>query len=147
LLDKIEQERASGKPRREAIIDGGAIRLIPVLMTAITFTAAFIPPMFAPPTGMDRFTPIATALIGAIISSTALSLIMVPVAYSMLDDAKEYLRKVYGAGPALSRVPVAVAGGYGDNGNLSLSGDIGENGANELGRESTAKTERGNREI
>jgi len=110
LLDKIEQERAAGKPRREAIIDGGAIRLIPVLMTTITFTAAFIPPMFAPPTGMDRFTPIATALIGAIISSTALSLITVPVVYSLLDDAKEYLKKVYGARPAPSRVPVAGVG-------------------------------------
>ncbi|MDR4483947.1 MAG: efflux RND transporter permease subunit [Nitrospirales bacterium] len=104
LLDKIEQERAEGKPRREAIISGGTIRLIPVLMTAITFTAAFIPPMFAPPTGMDRFRPIATALIGAMISSTALSLIMVPVTYSLLDDAKEYLQKVFGARPAPAEV-------------------------------------------
>jgi len=103
LLDKIEQERAEGKSRREAIISGGAIRLIPVLMTSITFVAAFIPPMFAPPTGMDRFRPIATALIGAIISSTALSLIMVPVTYSLLDDAKEYLQKVFGARPGAAR--------------------------------------------
>jgi len=108
LLDKIEHERAAGKPRREAIINGGAIRLIPVLMTAITFTAAFIPPMFAPPTGMDRFRPIATALIGAIISSTALSLIVVPVVYSLLDDAKEFLRKVFGVPPATPGVSILV---------------------------------------
>ncbi|MFB3071541.1 MAG: efflux RND transporter permease subunit, partial [Nitrospirales bacterium] len=107
LLDKIEQERAAGKPRREAIINGGTIRLIPVLMTAITFTAAFIPPMFAPPTGMDRFRPIATALIGAIISSTALSLIVVPVVYSLLDDAKEFLRKVFGVPPATPGVSIS----------------------------------------
>lgn len=100
LLDKIEHERATGMPRTEAIINGGTVRLIPVLMTAITFTAAFIPPMFAPPTGMDRFRPIATALIGAIISSTALSLIVVPVAYSLLDDVKEYLKKVFGTSQA-----------------------------------------------
>ncbi len=99
LLDKVEQERAEGKSVRDAIISGGTIRLIPVLMTSITFIAAFIPPMFAPPTGMDRFRPIATALIGAIISSTALSLIMVPVTYSLLNDAKEYLGKVFGARP------------------------------------------------
>lgn len=118
LIDKIEQERAEGKSRREAIINGGTIRLIPVLMTAITFTAAFIPPMFAPPTGMDRFRPIATALIGAMISSTALSLIVVPVTYTLLDDFKEFLRKVYTAKspPAVrweSRPALAPAGGDG----------------------------------
>ncbi len=74
-------------------------------MTTITFVAAFIPPMFAPPTGMDRFRPIATALIGAIISSTALSLIVIPVTYTLLDDAKEYLQKVFGARPGTSGGP------------------------------------------
>ena len=117
LLDKIEQERAEGKSRREAIISGGTIRLIPVLMTAITFVAAFIPPMFAPPTGMDRFRPIATGLIGAMISSTALSLIMVPVTYSLLDDAKEYLRNVFGARPGASGVPAMASGGSDGDGN------------------------------
>ena len=105
LLDKIEHERALGKPRKEAILEGGTIRLIPVLMTSITFAAAFIPPMFAPPTGMDRFRPIATALIGAITSSTLLSLIVVPVTYSLLDDAKELLKKVYGVKPEPGGTP------------------------------------------
>jgi len=116
LLDKVEQERAAGKSRREAIISGGTIRLIPVLMTAITFTAAFIPPMFAPPTGMDRFRPIATALIGAIISSTALSLIVVPVVYSLLDDAKEFLRKVFGVYPLPSDDEMLIVGNGDGNG-------------------------------
>ncbi|WP_447973849.1 efflux RND transporter permease subunit [Nitrospira sp. Kam-Ns4a] len=102
LIDIIEQQRAEGLSRREAVINGGAIRLIPVLMTAITFTAAFIPPMFAPPTGMDRFRPIATALIGAMVSSTALSLIVVPVTYTLLDDLKEFLCRVYTAKPVMA---------------------------------------------
>ena len=95
------------KRRRQAIINGGTIRLIPVLMTAITFTAAFIPPMFAPPTGMDRFRPIATALIVAIISSTALRLIVVPVVYSVFDDANAFLRKVFGVPPATPGVSIS----------------------------------------
>ncbi|MBI4545625.1 MAG: efflux RND transporter permease subunit [Gemmatimonadetes bacterium] len=108
LTDKIEAERRSGKSRRDAILTAGPIRLIPVLMTAITFTAAFIPPMFAPPTGMDRFRPIATALVGAMISSTALSLIVVPVFYSIFDDVKEFLFQVYSAKPAPRLAPAPV---------------------------------------
>jgi HAE1 family hydrophobic/amphiphilic exporter-1 len=111
LTDKIEQERKAGKSRRDAIITAGPIRLIPVLMTAITFTAAFIPPMFAPPTGMDRFRPIATALVGAMVSSTALSLIMVPVFYTIFDDIKEFLARVYTAKPAARLAPAVADAG------------------------------------
>jgi HAE1 family hydrophobic/amphiphilic exporter-1 len=106
LTDMIEHERKAGKSRRDAILTAGPVRLIPVLMTAITFTAAFIPPMFAPPTGMDRFRPIATALVGAMVSSTALSLIMVPVFYTIFDDIKEFLTRVYTAKPARRFAPV-----------------------------------------
>ncbi|MBI2537359.1 MAG: efflux RND transporter permease subunit, partial [Gemmatimonadetes bacterium] len=108
LTDKIEQERKAGRSRRDAILTAGPIRLIPVLMTAITFTAAFIPPMFAPPTGMDRFRPIATGLVGAMISSTVLSLIVVPVFYTIFDDIKEFLVSVYKAKPAVELVPAPV---------------------------------------
>ncbi len=65
-------------------------------MTTLTTAMAFVPPMFAPPTGMDRFSPIATGLIGGLVAATIPSLLVVPVLYSLLDDIKEFLAGVYG---------------------------------------------------
>ncbi len=96
LVDKIVQNRQAGMSRREAIIDAGVTRLRPVLMTTLTTAMAFVPPMFAPPTGMDRFSPIATGLIGGLVAATIPSLLVVPVLYSLLDDIKEFLAGVYG---------------------------------------------------
>lgn len=99
LIDKLVQTREAGVDRRRAVLTAGPIRLRPVLMTAMTAAAAFIPPAFAPPTGMDRFRPIASVLVGALISSTTLGLIIVPTFYTILDDAAQFLRKVYTGKP------------------------------------------------
>ena len=95
LVDKVEYERRRGRSRREAILIAGPTRLRPILMTSLTTAAAFIPPMFAPPTGMDRYMPIATGMVGAIVTSTVLTLIVVPVVYTIFEDAKEFLRSLY----------------------------------------------------
>ncbi len=103
LVDKIVQLRAEGYSRREAILTAGPIRLRPVLMTTLTTAASFIPPMFAPPTGMDRFRPITTGIVGALASSLVLSLIVIPVLYTLLDDAKEWLAKIYAPKPMVEK--------------------------------------------
>jgi HAE1 family hydrophobic/amphiphilic exporter-1 len=132
LVDKTDQLRKEGMSRREAIVTAGPIRLRPVLMTYMTTTAAFVPPMFAPPTGMDRFTPIAWGIVGAMSSSLLLSLLTVPVFYSILDDLKEFLRALYSkpvpvgapeAAPAmgLTARPVLVGGGDGGGGDGPLA--------------------------
>jgi HAE1 family hydrophobic/amphiphilic exporter-1 len=95
LVDLTDELRKEGMSRREAIVTAGPIRLRPVLMTFMTTAAAFVPPMFAPPTGMDRFTPIAWGLVGAMASSLVLSLLTVPVFYSLLDDLKEFLKALF----------------------------------------------------
>ena len=105
LVDKIEHERAQGKSRREAILIAGPIRLRPIIMTAGTTAAAFLPPMFAPPAGMDRFMPIATAMVGAIATSTVLTLIVVPVVYDIFEDVKEFFRKLYSKETSESKIP------------------------------------------
>lgn len=99
LLDKIVQLREGGMERREACIQGCRFRFRAVLITTITTIVSFIPPMLAPPTGMDRFKPIVTGIVGAMVSSTLLTLISAPVSYTLLDDLREFLRKVYGAAP------------------------------------------------
>jgi HAE1 family hydrophobic/amphiphilic exporter-1 len=126
LIDKTEQLIKEEKmDRRRAITTAGPIRLRPVLMTTLTTAAAFIPPMFAPPTGMDRFRPIATAIIGALVSSTLLSLVAVPVFYSIFDDIGEFLRRLFAGEaeaearevPRLQEAPTpALVGGDGSAG-------------------------------
>ncbi len=95
LTDKIHELRAAGLDRLRAVLVAGPVRLRPVLMTALTTSGAFIPPMFAPPTGMDRFRPIATVIVGALVSSTTLGLIVVPTVYTVLDDIRKFLKYVY----------------------------------------------------
>jgi HAE1 family hydrophobic/amphiphilic exporter-1 len=107
LTDKIEELRKAGLDRRRAILTAGPVRLRPVLMTALTTAGAFIPPMFAPPTGMDRFRPIATVIVGALVSSTTLGLIIVPTIYSILDDIRKILVRVYTGIWEKEPVPVA----------------------------------------
>lgn len=126
LVDKITQLRQEGMDRREAIALAGATRLRPILMTTITTAASFVPPMFAPPTGMDRFRPIATGIIGALVASAALSLLLVPVFYTLLEDLKVFLARVYGAKPVPTSAalaapawePAMVGGGDGADGRL-----------------------------
>lgn len=96
LVDKIRQLREDeGMSLYDAVVTAGPIRLRPVMMTTITTVAAFVPPMFAPPTGMDRFIPITSAIIGGMVSSTLLSLIVVPVFYASLEEVREFLKKIY----------------------------------------------------
>jgi len=104
LVEKITQLEAAGLDRRRAVLVASPIRLRPVLMTTLTTASAFIPPMFAPPTGMDRFRPISTAIVGALVSSTALGLITVPVIYTVLDDIRQFLRWIYAGTPFARRV-------------------------------------------
>lgn len=95
LVDKIVQLRREGMGLRDAILTAGPIRLRPVIMTSITTIAAFVPPMFAPPTGMDRFRPICTGIVGALVSSLLLSLIVIPVLYAIMDDIRRFLSAIY----------------------------------------------------
>lgn len=104
LQEKIMQVREAGLDRTRAVLTSGPIRLRPVLMTTLTTAAAFIPPMFAPPTGMDRFRPIATGIVGALISSTALGLIAVPTIYTILDDIRQFFKWVYAGVPFEKKV-------------------------------------------
>ena len=66
---------------RQAIIDGALIRLRPVLMTALVASLSFVPMALNTGTGAEVQRPLATVVIGGIISSTLLTLIVLPVLY------------------------------------------------------------------
>ena len=86
LIAFVEQLRAQGKSVTEALITGGRVRLRPILMTAMTTSFALLP-LAAFPGGAGGIisSELATVVIGGLISSTALTLIVVPVVYYLFN--------------------------------------------------------------
>lgn len=79
LIEAIRDTFAEGLPRREGIIEAAKTRLRPVLATAITDAAGFIPMAISTGVGSEVQRPLATVVIGGIITSTVLTLIVLPV--------------------------------------------------------------------
>jgi len=83
MISFINKLRAEGKPLDEAITEGSLTRLRPVLMTALVASLGFVPMALATGTGAEVQRPLATVVIGGILSSTALTLLVLPVLYRM----------------------------------------------------------------
>ena len=82
LLSAIRQFMAQGRPTREAIHEGALIRLRPVLMTALVASLGFVPMAVATGTGAEVQRPLATVVIGGLISATLLTLMVLPALYA-----------------------------------------------------------------
>ena len=93
LIDLVNQRRRAGIPLREAILDGAGQRLRPILMTAVATVFALLP-MALGLTGGGVFIsqPLAIVVIGGLISSTLLTLVLVPVLYSLVERFRDRLR-------------------------------------------------------
>ncbi|HOO39356.1 MAG TPA: efflux RND transporter permease subunit [Deltaproteobacteria bacterium] len=89
LVDFANQQRDKGLDKVNAIINAGAVRLRPILMTALAVIVSVIPVALALSDGGETRAPMGMAVIGGMVSSTLLTLIVVPVVYIMLDNAKE----------------------------------------------------------
>lgn len=86
LVDLTNQFRASGQGIDEALSKACPIRLRPVLMTSLTVILALLPPALGWGAGSDTNGPLAIAVIGGMLSSTLLTLVVVPAAYSLLEN-------------------------------------------------------------
>src|SRR5438094_1452455 len=84
MISYFNQLREQGRSIREAVIEGSLTRLRPVLMTALVASFGFVPIAIATGTGAEVQRPLATVVIGGILSSTLLTLIVLPVLYSSL---------------------------------------------------------------
>jgi cobalt-zinc-cadmium resistance protein CzcA len=85
MVTFINQLRREGKSVREAIIEGSLTRLRPVLMTAMVASFGFVPMAIATGTGAEVQRPLATVVIGGIISSTLLTLVVLPAVYAWFE--------------------------------------------------------------
>jgi HAE1 family hydrophobic/amphiphilic exporter-1 len=92
-IDHINQLRAAGMPRSEAILTGNRDRLRPILMTAVSFIAGMIPMLIATGPGAEERRSIAVLVVGGMALSLLLTLLAVPVIYSILDDVGRLFRR------------------------------------------------------
>lgn len=97
LLDYVNLLRQKGIERNEAIILGGKTRLRPILMTMLTTVLALVPMALGIGEGAELRAPMAITIIGGLTSSTFLSLIIVPIFYTFLDDLSQKITKKRGA--------------------------------------------------
>ena len=93
LVDYTKVLRSRGLPRREALITAGRTRLRPILMTTLAMIFGMLPLALALGTGAEMRAPMARAVIGGMITSTFLTLLVVPVVYSLLDDLSQWVRR------------------------------------------------------
>ncbi|HEX5513027.1 MAG TPA: efflux RND transporter permease subunit [Gammaproteobacteria bacterium] len=93
LVDLTNQERARGRSIDEALLEACPIRLRPVLMTSLTVILALLPAALGLGAGADTNGPLSVAVIGGMITSTALTLVVVPSVYSLMEGGLEWLRR------------------------------------------------------
>jgi HAE1 family hydrophobic/amphiphilic exporter-1 len=88
LIDFIKEALARGEDRTHAILMAGRTRLRPILMTTMAMVMGMMPLALGLGDGGEQRAPMAHAIIGGVITSTLLTLIVVPVVYTYLDDIK-----------------------------------------------------------
>lgn len=93
LVDYINKRRAAGEERKEAILNAGPIRLRPILMTAMTTVLGLFPLALGIGEGAEMSMPLAIVVIGGLLLSTLLTLVYVPVIYTIIDDIAEFVKR------------------------------------------------------
>ncbi|NDY42983.1 efflux RND transporter permease subunit [Dissulfurirhabdus thermomarina] len=94
LIDFIEKSRAEGVPLREAIERAVRVRTRPILMTALGTIVGMLPIAAERALGLERLSPLAVVAIGGLFVSTLLTLIYVPIFYTLFEDLRAWARGV-----------------------------------------------------
>lgn len=93
LIDFVKQQRRQGVSRFDAILTAGPIRLRPILMTTFAMVFGMLPLALGIGPGAEIRAPMARAAIGGIVSSTLLTLVVVPVMYTIIEDFFNLFRR------------------------------------------------------
>jgi HAE1 family hydrophobic/amphiphilic exporter-1 len=91
LIDFAKWSEERGMPRREAIIQAGRVRLRPILMTTFALIAGMVPVALGIGEGADFRAPLGVAVIGGVVTSTLLTLLVIPTVYEILADWRDAL--------------------------------------------------------
>src|SRR5213075_216627 len=119
LVDFTNQQRGGGMERREALLTSGRIRLRPIIMPTVAMIFGMLPLALAIGSGAETRAPMARAVIGGLVTSTLLTLFVVPVVYTLLDDAALWLasrrtQRIPHAGALAPSTHIPEAAGVGD---------------------------------
>jgi HAE1 family hydrophobic/amphiphilic exporter-1 len=93
LIDFVNHARSEGKSRHAAILEAGRIRLRPIIMTTAAMIFGMLPLALALGEGAEQRSPMAHAVIGGLITSTLLTLLVVPAVYTLLDDLTDAIAR------------------------------------------------------
>ncbi|MXR35645.1 efflux RND transporter permease subunit [Craterilacuibacter sinensis] len=94
LVDFIGQSRREGMSRLDAIVEAGRVRLRPIMMTSLAMIFGMLPLALSSGEGSETQRPMAQAIIGGMVTSTLLTLIVVPVVYTYLDGLRTRLHRL-----------------------------------------------------
>jgi HAE1 family hydrophobic/amphiphilic exporter-1 len=101
LIDYVNRLRLAGQEREEALVQATHRRFRPIMMTAMTTVSGMVPLLFAGSTSIGMsYTSFAVSLVGGMIVATLLTLLVVPVFYTLFDDLRAYLGKTMAWGAA-----------------------------------------------
>jgi HAE1 family hydrophobic/amphiphilic exporter-1 len=108
LIDYTNLLRSRGLDREEALLRAGPVRLRPILMTAMSTIAGMIPVAIGLGSGAETRAPMGTCIVGGMVTSTVLTLVVIPVVYSLMDDLALRIRRLFfGAAETASPAPAA----------------------------------------
>lgn len=116
LVDYTNTLRGRGLGLYEAVLTAGPVRLRPILMTTISMIIGMVPIALGYGAGGEVRKPMAVAVIGGVITSTLLTLVVVPVAYTLIDDLGRWLGTLWNRDRRVA-APAVVAGALGEEEN------------------------------
>jgi multidrug efflux pump subunit AcrB len=105
LVDFANKGQRDGLARTEALLAAGQVRLRPIMMTTAAMIVGMLPLALGLGDGSEQQAPMGRAIIGGVITSTLLTLVVVPVIYSYLDALEQRLKPKRHGAPALAHQP------------------------------------------
>ena len=98
LVEYANQQLAKGLDSHEAMIQAGRVRLRPILMTAFSTIAGILPIAIGFGAGAESRRPMGVAVVGGMLTSTFLTLFVIPVAYTLFSDFAAWVKRKFAAG-------------------------------------------------
>jgi HAE1 family hydrophobic/amphiphilic exporter-1 len=95
MIDMIARYRDRGVPRDQAVAEATPQRLRPILMTSLISIIVMVPVALFPKTGLDAYQPLGTTILGGLTVGTILSLLVIPVMHTCVDDLIRWLNRTF----------------------------------------------------